>query len=71
MMRSLELREKIRLRDLLDREIVASQRTENEQELDSAVECFRRGWDDAMNERTRPIAELWDGIDVDIRAGRQ
>jgi len=42
MMRSLELQEKIRLRDLLDREIVASQRTENEQELDSAVKCFRR-----------------------------
>jgi len=65
MMRSLELREKIKLRDLLDREIVASQATDNEQELDSAVECFRRGWGDAINGRTRPIAELWDGIDVD------
>ena len=61
MMRSLELQEKIKLRDLLNQEITASQ----EQKLDPAVECFRRGWDDAMNGRTHPISELWDGIDVD------
>ena len=61
MMRSLELQEKIKLRDLLNQEITASQ----EQKLDNAVECFQRGWDDAMNGRTYPISELWDGIDVD------
>ena len=61
MMRSLELQEKIKLRDLLNQEITASQ----EQKLDNAVECFQRGWDDAMNGRTHPISELWDGIDVD------
>lgn len=61
MMRSLELQEKIKLRDLLNQEITASQ----EQNLDTAVECFQRGWDDAMNGRTHPISELWDGIDVD------
>ena len=61
MMRSLEMQEKIKLRDLLTQEITASQ----EQRLDTAVECFQRGWDDAMNGRTHPISELWDGIDVD------
>lgn len=61
MMQSLELQEKIKLRDLLNQEITASQ----EQKLDPAVECFQRGWDDAMNGRTHPISELWDGIDVD------
>ena len=61
MMRSLELQEKIKLGDLLNQEITASQ----EQKLDPAVECFQRGWDDAMNGRTHPISELWDGIDVD------
>jgi len=60
MMRSLELQEKIKLRDLLNQEITASQ----EQKLDPAVECFQRGWDDAMNGRTHPISELWDGIEV-------
>ena len=33
------------------------------QKLEPAVESFRRGWDDVMNGRTKPIAELWDGID--------
>ena len=60
MMRSLELQEKIKLRDLLNQEIIASQ----EQKLDPAVECFQGGWDDAMNGRTYPISELWDGIEV-------
>ena len=60
MMRSLELQEKIKLRDLLNQEITASQ----EQKLDNAVECFQRGWDDAMNGRTHPISKLWDGIEV-------
>ena len=49
------------VRDVLNQEITASQ----EQKLDPAVECFQRGWDDAMNGRTHPISELWDGIDVD------
>ncbi len=60
MIRSLELQEKIKLRDLLNQEITSSQ----EQKLDPAVECFQRGWDDAMNGRTHPISELWDGIEV-------
>ncbi len=38
MMRSLELQEKIKLRDLLNQEITASQ----EQKLDTAVECFQQ-----------------------------
>jgi hypothetical protein len=49
------------VRDVLNQEITASE----EQKLDPAVECFQRGWDDAMNGRTYPISELWDGIDVD------
>jgi hypothetical protein len=28
------------------------------------VECFQQGWGDAMNGRTDPISELWDGIEV-------
>jgi hypothetical protein len=64
MMISLELREKIKLRELLDRDIVASQQQENSQGLEPAAESFRRGWDDIMNNRTRPISELWDGIDA-------
>lgn len=59
-MRSPELQEEIKLRDLLNQKVTASQ----EQKLDSAVECFQRGWDDAMNGRTHPISELWDGIEV-------
>ena len=38
---------------------------ETSQELEPAVESFRRGWDDVMNGRTKPISELWDGIDVE------
>jgi hypothetical protein len=60
MMRSLELQEKIKLRDLLNQEITVSE----EQNLDPAVKCFQRGWDDGMNGRTHPISELWDGIEV-------
>lgn len=72
MMSSLELREKIKLRELLDRDIAVTQRKiqnlptqEPPQELEPAVESFRRGWDDVMNGRTKPISELWEGIDVD------
>lgn len=72
MMSSLELREKIKLRELLDRDIAKNQqKTQNlpaqeiSEKLEPAVESFRRGWDDVMNGRTRPITELWDGIDVD------
>lgn len=54
------MQEKIKLRDLLNQEIIAIQ----EQKLDNSVECFQRGWDDAMNGRTHPISELWDGIEV-------
>ena len=72
MMSSLELREKIKLRELLDRDIAITQQKiqnlspqENSQELEPAVESFRRGWDDVMNGRTRPISELWEGIETD------
>ena len=72
MMSSLELREKIKLRELLDRDITVAQRKtqnlpsqETSQELEPTVESFRRGWDDVMNGRTKPISELWDGIDAD------
>ena len=64
MIQSLELKEQIRLRDLLDREIKANQKT-IETEKDSPIESFQRGWEDAMNGRTKPISELWEGIDVD------
>ncbi|MFN9890556.1 MAG: hypothetical protein ACK54D_13330, partial [Pseudanabaena sp.] len=36
---------------------------ETSQELEPAIESFRRGWDDVMNGRTKPIAEHWDGLD--------
>ena len=72
MMSSLELREKIKLRELLDRDIaVTQQKNQNlssqktSQELKPAIESFRRGWDDVVNGRTKPISELWEGIDVD------
>ena len=62
MMQSLGLQEKIRLRDLLDRVINANQTIETED--DSPIESFQRGWEDAMNGRTKPIPELWEGIDT-------
>ena len=68
MMSSLELREKIKLRELLDRDIaVTQQKTQNlpAQEIEPAIESFRRGWDDVMNGRTKPISELWEGIETD------
>ena len=34
------------------------------QPIEPAIESFRRGWNDVMNGTTKPIAELWDGIDV-------
>ena len=71
MMSSLELREKIKLRELLDRDIaVTQQKNQNlssqktSQELEPAIENFRRGWNDVINGRTKPISELWEGIDV-------
>ena len=63
MMQSLELKEQIRLRDLLDREIEANQAIKTEDS--SPIASFQRGWEDAMNGRTKPISELWEGIDVD------
>ncbi|OYQ63569.1 hypothetical protein B9G53_16295 [Pseudanabaena sp. SR411] len=72
MISSLELREKIKLRELLDRDIaVTQQKTQNltpqetSQELEPAIESFRRGWDDVMDGRTKPISELWEGIETD------
>jgi len=62
MMQSLGMQEKIRLRDLLDREINANQTTETEE--DSPIESFQRGWEDSINGRTKPISELWEGIET-------
>ena len=36
-----------------------------EDELDSAEESFRQGWKEMLAGDTRPISELWDGIDVE------
>jgi hypothetical protein len=33
--------------------------------LPSASESFRQGWHDAMTGNTIPIAQLWDGIDIE------
>jgi hypothetical protein len=72
MMSSLELREKIKLRELLDRDIAVTQQKaqklspkEISEEIEPAIESFRRGWDDVMKGRTRPITELWDRIETD------
>jgi len=34
-----------------------------EDELPSAVECFRQGWEDVLQGNIVPIDQLWDGID--------
>jgi len=68
----IEMMSSLELRELLDRDITVAQRKtqnlpsqETSQELEPTVESFRRGWDDVMNGRTKPISELWDGIDAD------
>jgi hypothetical protein len=33
--------------------------------LKSAEASFRQGWQEAMTGQTRPVSELWDGIDAD------
>jgi hypothetical protein len=33
--------------------------------LPSAEESFRQGWHEALTGETRPLAELWDGIDAE------
>jgi hypothetical protein len=33
--------------------------------LPSAEESFRQGWQEAKRDETRPISELWDGIDAE------
>jgi hypothetical protein len=33
--------------------------------LPSAEESFRQGWQEAKRGETRPISELWDGIDAE------
>jgi hypothetical protein len=33
--------------------------------LKPAEDTFRAGWKDAMTGQTRPVSELWDGIDAD------
>ncbi len=33
--------------------------------LKSAEESFRQGWQEALRGETRPISELWDGIDAE------
>ena len=42
---------------------LSSQKTS--QEVEPAIESFPRDWEDVMNGRTKPISELWEGIDVD------
>jgi hypothetical protein len=34
-------------------------------ELKPAEASFRRGWKEAMANDTRPVSELWDGIDAE------
>lgn len=34
-------------------------------ELPTAEELFRRGWQQMLDGELLPISELWDGIDVD------
>jgi hypothetical protein len=33
--------------------------------LKSAEASFRQGWQEAMAGQTRPVAELWEGIDAE------
>jgi hypothetical protein len=33
--------------------------------LKPAEDTFRAGWKDAMTGQTRPVSELWNGIDAD------
>lgn len=33
--------------------------------LKSAEDTFRQGWLEAQSGQTRPVSELWDGIDAD------
>lgn len=36
--------------------------------LKPAAASFRQGWQEAMNGQTRPLSELWEGMDADIVA---
>jgi len=33
--------------------------------LRPAEDSFRQGWKEALSGETRPVSELWDGIDAD------
>lgn len=33
--------------------------------LKPAEDCFKQGWKEAMVGETRPVSELWDGIDAE------
>jgi len=33
--------------------------------LKSAEDSFRQGWEETMAGETRPVSELWDGIDAE------
>lgn len=33
------------------------------EELDTTIESFRQGWKEILAGETRPISELWDGVD--------
>jgi hypothetical protein len=33
--------------------------------LQPAAESFRRGWEEAQNNDTSPVARLWEGIDAE------
>ena len=45
---------------LLERSLTVG---EVDHELPSAIECFRRGWEDVLRGNTVPLDQLWDGID--------
>lgn len=62
---SLELSDKIRLRDLLDTQIAQLKLSNQDIVLEPATECFRQGWQDAMTGNIKPISELWEGIDAE------
>lgn len=38
---------------------------EEDLELIPALESFRQGWEEMMRGETRPIEEVWDGIDAE------
>ena len=49
---------------LLDRlDISREGQGSEEVDLPSAIECFRRGWEDVLSGNTVPLEQLWDGVE--------